>query len=280
MNGRGRETGTHGHAERREHDNISPAVGPNDIPVEIFPTTAREHVMGCAALNIPNPRREGGDWHEAWFDIEPRQVAPEHVTDEKRFGRLLDRLGSSGLRDARAGLALLGHPAESAPARIWAATHERAVVEMAWARLRRMAGKDVPVGLPPIDHHDFYGVLPHPDQWVRVRWWAWRLQAGVAGVSEGPGWRCSCREERGATTVARTLPARQGHVRDQAQRAAHHNRRTADDDPRPLGPGTARAAGADHQPLDRGNHRGNREAPQARDMGHHVRAARNDAQPG
>ena len=35
-------------------------------------------------------------------------------------------------------------------------------------------------------------------------------QAGVAGVSEGPGRRCSCREERGATTVARTLPRKTG----------------------------------------------------------------------
>ena len=176
MNGRGRETGTHARAERREHDNISPAARPNHIPVEMVPTTAREHITGSATLNIPNPRREVGDWHEAWFDIEPRRVAPEHVTDEKHFGPLLDRLGSKGLRDARAGLALLGHSAGSAPARIWAATHERAVMETAWARLQRMTGKDMPVGLPPIDHHDFYRVLPHPDQWVRVRWCAWRLQ--------------------------------------------------------------------------------------------------------
>jgi len=70
----------------------------------------------------------------------------------------------------------LDHPARDWPEKVWAATHERAVMEMAWARLERMAGKDVPVGLPPIDRYDFYRILPYPDQWVRLRWWAWRLR--------------------------------------------------------------------------------------------------------
>ena len=157
------------------------------VPVEMVPTTAREHITGFAALNIPHASRLGGDWHEAWFDVKPTRISPHHITDERRFGRLLDRLGQGGLRDARPGLALLDHPARDWPEKVWAATHERAVIEIAWARLERMAGKDVPVGLPPIDHHDFYRILPHPDQWVRVRWWTWRLRR-VLTPTELPVW--------------------------------------------------------------------------------------------
>lgn len=146
------------------------------IPVELVPTTAREHITGAAALNVPHAWRLGGDWHQSWFGIRPTRIPPEQITDEARFGRLLDRLGGGGLHDARPGLALLNHPGRHWPEKVWTATHERAVVEVAWARLQRIAGTDVPTGLPPIDRHDFYRVLPYPDQWVRVRWWAWRLR--------------------------------------------------------------------------------------------------------
>ena len=126
------------------------------VPVEMVPTTAREHITGSAALNIPHRWRLGGDWHQSWFDVRTTRVSPDQITDERRFGRLLDRLGRTGLRDARPGLGLLHHPARDWPEKVWAATHERAVVEMAWAQLERMAGENVPVGLPPTDCHDFY----------------------------------------------------------------------------------------------------------------------------
>ena len=89
------------------------------IPVQMVPTTAREHITGFAALNIPHGGRPGGDWHEAWFDVKPAQVSPYHLTNEARFGRLLDRLGQGGLRDARPGLRLLEHPAGDWPEKIW-----------------------------------------------------------------------------------------------------------------------------------------------------------------
>ena len=41
--------------------------------------------------------------------------------------------------------------------------------------------------LPPVDNYDFYRMLPHPDQWVRVRWWAWRL-TGVPTEDELKVW--------------------------------------------------------------------------------------------
>ena len=147
------------------------------VPVEMVPTTAREHITGFAALTIPHPGRLGGDWHEAWFDVRPTRVSPHHITDERRFKRLLDQLRQAGLRDARPGLALLDHPARDWPEKVWAATHERAVVEAAWGRLQRIVGSGMDAGLPPIDRHDFCRMLPHPDQWIRVQWWAWRLRA-------------------------------------------------------------------------------------------------------
>ena len=157
------------------------------VPVEMVPTTAREHITGVAALNIPHAWRLGGDWHEAWFDVKPTRVSPHHLTDERRFGRLLDRLGHGGLRDARPGLALLGHPAGNWPEKVWAATHERAVIEMAWARLDGMTADDLPAGLPPVDRYSFERILPYPDQWVRVRWWTWRLR-GVLTPTELAVW--------------------------------------------------------------------------------------------
>ena len=158
-----------------------------DIPVDLLPTTARNHITGFAALNIPYVRRLSGDWHEAWFDTRPESVAPFHMTDEKLYGRLLNRLGGSGLRDARGGLVLLGHPGGYYPEKVWAATHERAVLEMAWARLSGITAEDLPIGLPPIDRDDFERILPYPDQWIRVRWWAWRLR-GVLNPTELAAW--------------------------------------------------------------------------------------------
>ena len=158
-----------------------------DVPVEMIPTTAREHITGFDALNIPHAWRLGGDWHEAWFGVKPTRVSPHHITDERRFGRLLDRLGHSGLRDARPGLTLLGHPAGDWPEKVWAATHERAVIEMARARLDGITAEDLPIGLPPVDRYSFERILPYPDQWVRVRWWTWRLR-GVLTPMELAAW--------------------------------------------------------------------------------------------
>ena len=109
-------------------------------------TTARQHVTGFAALNIPHARRLGGDWHDAWFDVKSTRVSPHHVTDEQRFGRLLDRSAAAACATLRPGLALLGHPAAASPEKVWAATHERAVVEMAWARLDGMTAEDLAGG--------------------------------------------------------------------------------------------------------------------------------------
>ena len=106
---------------------------------------------------------------------------------------MLDRLGRSGLRDARPGLARLNHPAARRPDRIWAATHERAVIEMAWARLDGYISRGLPVGLPPVLGDDLARLLPFPDQWVRLHWWAWRLRP-VLTAAERSGWDAWRRE--------------------------------------------------------------------------------------
>ena len=55
-----------GHGERMttETRTNQPAVA-EGIPVEMVPTTAREHITGFAALNIPHAWRLGGDWHQS-----------------------------------------------------------------------------------------------------------------------------------------------------------------------------------------------------------------------
>ena len=80
-----------------------------EIPVEVGPTNARQHITGYWALSIPAPYRSMGGrsnprW--TWFASRPETLADrEGLTDESTYGRLLDRLGRWGLRDARKGLA-------------------------------------------------------------------------------------------------------------------------------------------------------------------------------
>ncbi len=148
-----------------------------DVPIGLVPTTPRRHITGSLALNLPYVRRMSGDWHEGiWWDVKPTTLStPYELTDEATYGRLLDCLGNSGLRDARPGLAELRHPGAKWPEKAWAADHDRAAIEMAWARLQDEEGAGLGPGRPPVDSYDFYRILPYPDQWLRVRWWAWRV---------------------------------------------------------------------------------------------------------
>ena len=98
------------------------------VPRDIGPTSARPDERtaahpGSLALNITYPRFwSSGDWHEqsAWFGAESDQVS-EYSLASEQHGPLLDKLGNSGLTDARGGLATLGHPAARQSRRIWAA---------------------------------------------------------------------------------------------------------------------------------------------------------------
>lgn len=149
------------------------------VPVTIGATSPRRHITGTTAMNIPNPRLwSSGDWHKqaTWFGPAPDSLDDVHYTDEETYGAVLDRLGRSGLRDARAGLRRLGHPGGDSATKIWAATHDRAVIEMAWAGLMqdRRYGEDRAV--PPVDSLELARWLAYPHQWIRLHWWAWRLR--------------------------------------------------------------------------------------------------------
>ena len=158
-----------------EHTDLRRRVA--EVPIDLVPTTPRRHITGSLALNIPYVHRHSsGDWHPTvWFDTTPRRLAPHHVTDEAVYGRLLDLLGNSGLRDARRGLATLRHPGGEAPEKVWAATHERAVIELAWDQLQSTVGTGLAPGWPPIDNDDYFRLMRYPDQWVRIRWWSWHV---------------------------------------------------------------------------------------------------------
>ena len=92
----------------------------------------------------------------------PARLAPDDLTDKTTYGRLLNRLGNSRLGDTRWGFGRIRHPTGERP-ETGRAAHERAVVECAWARLRRIAVDGLRADLPPVDHHDFQRGLPHPN---------------------------------------------------------------------------------------------------------------------
>ena len=96
------------------------------------------------------------------------------LTTEATHGRLLDHLERWGVRDARPGLAQLGHPGGKATEIVWAASHDRAVVEEAWRHVTRDAGgQREPAALPPLGH------VPN----VRLR----HMLIGYARVSKTDG---------------------------------------------------------------------------------------------
>ena len=151
-------------------------------PVGLVPTTERRHITGTTALNTPEGYRLGGDWHEhsTWFSDWPESLNEGDLTNEATYGRLLDHMGRSGLRDARKGLKHLNHPGAEHSTKVWAATHDRAVIEEGWRRVTR----DAEAGLrhPPFDRYELGKILRHPDQWVRLHWWAWRLRGAMTAA--------------------------------------------------------------------------------------------------
>lgn len=149
------------------------------IPVRIGTTDVRRHLTGLYALNIPNaPLGGGGDWHQCcgWFSEEPRDLHESAYTNEPEHGRLLDRIGGVGLRDARAGLRRLGHPDGEKTVKVWAATYDRAALEIAWQYVQEYPTHDMIEGYKPIDRRELARWLPYPHQWLRLHWFAWLLR--------------------------------------------------------------------------------------------------------
>ena len=169
---------------------------PVDVPIRIGTTDVRRHLTGSCALNIPNaPLKFGGDWHQCcgWFTKEPQDLQESAYTNEQEHGRLLDRLGRIGLRDARAGLRRLGHPAGDGATKVWAATYDRAVLETAWAYLQEYRTGDMIEGYKPIDTRELARWLRYPHQWARLHALAWLLRNDLDGevLTKWDNWRDS-----------------------------------------------------------------------------------------
>ena len=148
------------------------------VPRDVGPTSARQHITGSLALNIPYPRFwSSGDWHEhsAWFGAESDQVSEYSLASEQVHGPLLDKLGNSGLRDARGGLATLGHPAARQSRRIWAATHEPAVLEWCWSRIDEHTKPASPITAT--------GWSARSGSWASRSTTSWPKKSGEAGTS-------------------------------------------------------------------------------------------------
>ena len=169
---------------------------PVEIPIGIGATDVRRHLTGLWALNIPNaPLLHGGDWHQCcgWFTDEPDDLQESAYTNEREHGELLGRLGGIGLRDARAGLRRLGHPAGDGETKVWAATYDRAVLETAWAYVQNYGARDMMEGYKPIDTRELARWLPYPHQWVRLHALAWLLRNDLDGevLAKWDNWRHS-----------------------------------------------------------------------------------------
>ena len=192
---RGLQKGTQQRNNRGdEKSEVSSTEYPPAIAVRVGHTSPRQHISGGMALNIPNSwLLNGGDWHQhaAWFATTAETLLPSNITDEATYGRLLDLLGRAGLRDARRGLRQLDHPDGWNRSRIWAATHERAIIEWAWEKLMRQGGMSPDRERAPFDALQVAQWLGYPGQWLRLHWWAWRISRVLDGEQREiwNGWR-------------------------------------------------------------------------------------------
>lgn len=151
----------------------------SEVPARVGKTSARRHITGMLALNIPNRwLTNGGDWHTyaSWFGTKPETIAQRHLTGEKSYGPLLDALRQRGLRDARYGLRHLNHPDGWAKEKVWAATHERAIIEWAWMKLQWLKQHCLNEDFAPFDGLQVSRWLAYPGQWIRLYWWAWLVR--------------------------------------------------------------------------------------------------------
>lgn len=158
-------------------------AGAQRFAVEVAETTARRHITGMMAMNIPDPAYPGGDWHQesSWFGVEPESLPARFYTNEETYSEILDRLGTAGVKDARPGLRILGHPAGERDAPVWTAAYDRAIVEIAWKQLVHERRTRAVTDYIPVESGDVQSWLFRSIYWIRLNWWGWRLRWALTG---------------------------------------------------------------------------------------------------
>ena len=160
------------------------------------PTSKSAYLTGDAALNLPDPVYPGGgDWHRACWQVPVEGVpAAAHamtLAHTTELGPLMRLFGTRELHDYRAGLRAIGHPAGERETPIWGASHVRCVLEMAWECITlETEDADSEKLLRGVDPQTVARWLAEPMQWLKLQWWAWRIEVGPArSIGADRAWR-------------------------------------------------------------------------------------------
>ena len=154
--------------------------------MQVPPTSKSAYVSGLDALNLPytGTERSGGDWHEhaTWW-------TPAYLDGEDRPFKII-LWGPQGeidiaptapqLRDARAALATIEHPAAQQPSAVYAATVPQAVLDLAWEALE--------AGAEPPARRDVIAWLSDEDE-IRVRQMAREVEETLADPTLRARWQ-------------------------------------------------------------------------------------------
>ena len=162
-------------------------------------TSQSAYLSPFAALNLPDPvYPDGGDWHRACWEVPLEGIREKARTIGVQKGPELEPmrklLGTRELRDYRPSLRRIGHPAGKRQTPVWGPSHVRAVLEMAWSctveeanRQHELQAEDLAQAVDPQTVGRWLG---EPMQWLKLQWWAWRIEAGPArAIGAGNAWK-------------------------------------------------------------------------------------------
>ena len=157
-------------------------------PIWIPPTSKRAYLTGYQVLNLTDPLYpDGGDWHRACWQVPvegvPTVARTATIAQADELAPLMHLFEANELHDYRGALREVGHPAARRPTPVWGASHVRAVLEMAWEYTALEGAETQPEELlQTVDPQTVARWLAEPMQWLKLQWWAWRIQTGPARV--------------------------------------------------------------------------------------------------
>ena len=154
--------------------------------MQVPPTSKSAYVSGLDALNLPytGTERSSGDWHEhaTWW-------TPGYLDGEDRPFKII-LWGPQGeidtaptapqLRDARAALATIEHPASQQPRAVYAATVPQAVLDLAWESLN--------ASTEPPTRRDVIAWLSDEDE-IKIRRMAREVEGTIADATLRARWQ-------------------------------------------------------------------------------------------